>query len=170
MSVRDAVPADAEAIRTVHAESIRKLGRDAYSQEQIEAWVRGCESADYTETIEAEGTETVVAEDDGTVVGFGTVTFTAPEGYDADVDADVTAVYVHPSADREGVGTRIYRELEERARRRGVQTLGLWASLNAVPFYETHGYERVTEHSHEFSSHESTGVTGTVVEMKKRLE
>jgi hypothetical protein len=43
------------------------------------------------------------------------------------------------------------------------------ASLNAVPFYELHGYERVREHDHEFSGHGSTGVTGTVVEMKKEL-
>lgn len=52
---------------------------------------------------------------------------------------------------------------------RVVQMLSLSASLNAVPFYKAHGYERVREQSHEFSSHESTGVTGSIVEMKKRL-
>ncbi|WP_256464795.1 hypothetical protein [Halosolutus gelatinilyticus] len=29
--------------------------------------------------------------------------------------------------------------------------------------------ERVNERSHEFSSHEETGVTGTIVEMTKEL-
>ncbi len=42
-------------------------------------------------------------------------------------------------------------------------------TLHAVPFYEWHGYERVREYMHEFSSHESIVVTGTVVEMKKNL-
>ncbi|XVH33258.1 GNAT family N-acetyltransferase (plasmid) [Haloferacaceae archaeon DSL9] len=85
------------------------------------------------------------------------------------MDAEVTGVYVHPSVARQGVGTRIYTELERRARTHDVQTVGLSASRNAVAFYEAHGYERVREYTHAFSSHESTGVTGTVVEMKKKL-
>ncbi|WP_435157857.1 GNAT family N-acetyltransferase [Haladaptatus sp. DFWS20] len=62
------------------------------------------------------------------------------------------------------VGTEIYTELEQRARAKGAQTLGLSATQNAVPFYESHGYERMREYTHEFSSHEETGVTGTVID------
>jgi len=76
---------------------------------------------------------------------------------------------VLPSVARDGVGTEIYTELERRAREQAVAALGLSASLPAVPFYEVHGYERVTEYDHEFSSHEGTGVTGRVVEMRKEL-
>jgi putative acetyltransferase len=71
---------------------------------------------------------------------------------------------------RDGVGTRVYEHLEQRARDHGFESLALWASRNAVAFYEAKGYERVTDQDHEFSGHESTGVTGTVVEMRKRLE
>lgn len=169
MEIRDAAPADAEAVRGVHAASIEGLGPRAYSEEQVAAWARGCESADYTAPIESDDVAFVVAEDDEDVVAFGSLQFSAPEGYLANVDAEVTGVYVHPSVAREGVGTRIYDELERRARTRDVETLGLSASRNAVPFYEEHGYERVGEHTHEFSSHESTGVTGVVVEMTKDL-
>jgi putative acetyltransferase len=38
-----------------------------------------------------------------------------------------------------------------------------------VLFYEARGFDRVGEHVHEVSSHQSTGVTGTVVEMCKDL-
>ncbi len=166
MDVRDAVPSDAEAVREVHARSITELGRQAYSREQVDAWALRCESADYASAIESDDLVFVVAEADGRVVGFGSLRL---EPSERDSDAEVTAVYVHPSVARQGVGTAIYTELEGQARARGVQSLGLSASLNAVPFYETQGYERVREAPHEFSAGESTGVTGTVVEMRKRL-
>jgi putative acetyltransferase len=85
------------------------------------------------------------------------------------VGAEVTGVYVLPSVARNGVGTAIYEELERRAHEHGLAELGLLASLPAVPFYEGHGYDHVTEYDHEFSSHEGTGVTGSIVEMKKVL-
>lgn len=169
MNVRDATPADAESVRTVHYESIKGLGTEAYSEEQAAAWAEGCESADYSSAITNDDLEYLVAETDGEVLGFGSLRLGAPDGYEADVDAEITGIYVHPSVARDGVGTRIYSELERRARASGVGALGLAASLNAVPFYETHGYERVRDVTHEFSSGESTGVTGTVVEMKKDL-
>ncbi len=169
MQVRDAEPADAEAIREVHAASIEGLGPDAYEPRQVEAWAQGCESADYTSTIRADELEVIVADQDGTVVGFGSLRLGEPDGYVAEPDAEVTGVYVHPRVAREGVGTRLYTELERRARDYGARTIGLLASLNAVSFYETHGYDHVAEHTHEFSSHEDTGVTGTVIEMRKEL-
>lgn len=169
MNVREAVPADAEAVRAVHSDSITGLGREAYSQEQIEAWAPGCEAADYTEAINEDELLFVVAEMDSDVVAFGSLKLTSPDEYEADVDAEITGVYVHPSVARQGVGTRIYTELEEAARTRGEERLGLPATRNAVPFYESHGFERVRAFSHEFSSHESTGVTGTIIEMKKTL-
>ena len=165
MRIRDATPADAEAVRRVHADSIEGLGPEAYSQEQVEAWALGCESADYDAAIR-QTDAFLVAERDGEVVGFGSLDLEPSEqDYESSPDAEITGVYVHPSVVREGVGTALYGELEERARVADVDTLGLLASRNAVSFYEAMGYERVAEHDHEFSSHESTGVTGTVVEL-----
>lgn len=169
MRLREAVPSDSEAVRSVHFESIKELGLEGYTQKQVDAWAQGCTSANYAAAIDSEDLYFVVAEDDRGVVGFGSLKFDSPEDYEATIDAEVTAVYVHPAVARDGVGSKIYAELECRARERGVQTLGLSASLNAVPFYESHGYERVREYAHEFSSHESTGVEGIVVEMEKKL-
>lgn len=169
MHVRAARTSDAETVREVHFESITGLGPEGYDEEQVEAWASGCESADYESAIEAEGGAFVVAEKGRDVVAFGSVRFEPPEGYEAAVAAEVTGVYVHPSVARTGVGSAALAELERLARERPVRTLGLSATVNAVPFYESHGYERVREYVHEFSGHESTGVEGTVVEMKKRL-
>lgn len=170
MRVRGAVPADAGAIRTLHEAAIREFGPLAYSRTQVDAWARGCESVDYIAAIEADDVEFIVADIDDDIGGFGSLRLGTPLEYELTVDAEVTAVYVHPSVARQGIGTRLYRELERRARAHGATRLGLSASLNAVPFYEAQGYERVSEHDHEFSSHDSTGVVGTVVEMGKRLD
>ncbi|MXR40420.1 GNAT family N-acetyltransferase [Halobaculum sp. WSA2] len=169
MSVRDAKPVDAEAVRTVHYASIIGLGPEAYDQRQVKAWASGCAVADYTAAIGDDGLDYVVADHDGVVVGFGSLKWEVPDDYEADVDAEVTAVYVLPSIARRGIGTELYTELERRAREQNVEVLGLSASLPAVSFYEAHGYDRVTEYNHEFSSHEDTNVTGRVVEMKKEL-
>lgn len=167
--VRDATAADAEAVRAVHYRSIRDLGRPAYDEEQAEAWAAGCATADYTPDDDP-AVEYVVAESDGVVVGFGALYDGAAEDIEEPVDATVTAVYVDPSVARQGVGTRLHDVLEERARDRGAERLGLTASLPAVAFYEAQGYERVRERDHEFSADEDTGVTGTVVEMVMGLE
>lgn len=166
--LREATPADIESIRSVHRAAITGLGSDAYDDEQVEAWARGVESADYA-AIEDDDYCFLVAEDGDDVVGFGSVRFESPDDYGATIDAEVTAVYVHPSVAREGVGSTILDALERRARDQGVRTLGLSSSLNAVPFYETHGYERVREYTHEFSSGEATGIEGRVVQMRTEL-
>jgi putative acetyltransferase len=97
------------------------------------------------------------------------LSYDTPEEYEANADAEVTGVYIHPSVTREGVGTELLAALERAARNRGVETIGLSASHNAVGFYEGHDYERVRTYEHEFSSEESTGVTGEIIEMSKRL-
>lgn len=164
--IREAVPSDSGAIRRVHRESILELGVEAYDKQQVEAWADGTESADYTAGIESGAEYFVVPEtDSGEVVGFGSITFESPEAYEADVDAEVTGVYVHPAVAGEGVGSRLCETLEAAARDRGTASIGLWASRNAVSFYESHGYERVRERTHEFSA----DVAMTVVEMHKQL-
>lgn len=169
MHVREARPSDVDAVRAVHRASIEGLGPAAYAEEQVEAWAHGCETAEYSSIAEDDCYFVVAEDEDGGVVGFGSLRLDSPEGYEAAVDAEVTGLYVHPSVTREGVGSAILADLEDRARNEGVRTLGLTSSLNAVPFYEAQGYERVREYAHEFSDHESTGVEGRVVEMRKEL-
>lgn len=169
MNIREATRADSEVVREVHRESIEGLGPQAYDQEQIEAWASGCESADYSSAIESDDLYYIVAEENGECLGFGSLLAESPDGYEAAADAEITGIYVHPSVARDEVGTALLTNVEQKARDRGFQTLGLTASLNAVPFYEYHGYEQVGKHAHEFSSHESNGIEGEVVEMYKAL-
>lgn len=162
VTVREATPADAEEICAVHG-AATELARGVYDDAVVDAWARGTEPGDYA--VESEDNRFVVADADGRVVGFGELVFDPGEYLEAPADAEVRAVYVHPDAAGEGVGSAVLADLERAARERGIESLGLWASLNAVPFYEARGYERVGERTHEFGGE----VEGRAVEMRKEL-
>jgi len=89
----------------------------------------------------------------------------ADEYFTIDVDGEITGMYVHPDAAGKGVGTRLLTELERFGKQASVQSLGLWASLNAVPFYNIHGYETITEQALEYDE----GTEVPVKEMKTEL-
>lgn len=168
LAVREATLRDREAIRTVHRESILGLGPAAYDEEQVEAWAAGCAGADYASGIEGEE-PFLLATVGEEVVGFASLSVGVPERYAADVDGEVSGVYVHPTHAGRGVGSRLLAAIEERAREAGIARLGLTASANAVGFYDSRGYERVRAYAHEFSADRSTGITGRVVEMVREL-
>lgn len=159
-SVREAEAVDARDIRDVHLASILALGGQTYTDKQVQAWAHDCDPAQYP--IDSKQTYFLVAEHEGQIVGFGWMKPEADDYFETDIDGEITAIYVHPTAVRNGVGTRIYDKLEAQAIRENVESLGLWASLTAVPFYEAQGYTRLTDHQHEYH-----GETLTLVEMNK---
>ena len=55
--------------------------------------------------------------------------------------SELRACYVAPDAVRRGCGSALVREIERLARAHGLTRLDLAASLNAEPFYASHGYE-----------------------------
>jgi len=162
-SIRKAVAGDAQKIRDVHLASIRGLGGQKYTEEQVSAWAHDRNPGGYP--IDSGETHFLVAEDDTAVIGFGWMKPDGGEYLQTDVEGEITAIYVHPSVARKGVGSRLYSELEAHAAREGLDSLGLWASRNAVPFYESWGYERVTNHAYEYQD----GIKLTLVEMEKQL-
>lgn len=153
VSIREARPEDAQSVRDVHAASIRALGRFHYDEQQIDSW---SDLDDVEYPITEEDTYVVVAEEDGIIVGFG----------EMDLDGgQLRAIYVSPAESRRGVGTALLRELEAVAQANGLDELHLSASLNAVPFYEHHGYR-----PGEDTTHESSGrVELEVIRMEKPL-
>lgn len=166
LRVRRSRPADAQAVCALHETSIRAFGPEAYDDEQVTAWADGHEPDDYP--IDDPECAFFVAQRGDRVVGFGEVRFDQPDYFEAVPDdyGEVRAVYVHPDAAREGVGTALLERLEHTARAAGTAGVGLWSSQNAVGFYGGHGFRRLGERTMEFGD---TGVTATVVEMAKSL-
>lgn len=167
VEVREAEPADRRAIRDVHVASVRGLAADSYDDAVIEAWTGDEDRDPSVYAVDDEDAVFLVADDGGGVVGFGELADgpDATASYDVVADAEIGAVYVAPDRAGEGVGSALLRELETRARPRGVSTVVLTASVNAVAFYEHHGYERVERTAYAFGENAS----GPVVVMRKRL-
>jgi len=78
---------------------------------------------------------------------------------------EIEAMYVRPEVVRRGVGTAILHKLEKRATDLGIGSLKMNASLNAVRFYESAGYESQKEMKHRLAS----GVEIGCVLMTKKL-
>lgn len=157
-TIRPATMADVEAILALHVASIRRLGAETYSPRQVDAWATKPEgTSPYEASIRDDGRHVIVAERDGELLGWGRLDRS---------DGEVSAVYVHPDHARQGVGSALVAHLEALAREWGFDRLHLWASLNAVPFYESLGFLRLDKRLHETTG----GVVMSCVEMEKPLE
>jgi putative acetyltransferase len=154
--VRVATPDDAPAILDLHVESIRAFGPAAYDDEQVAAWAEKDEATEQY-PIEDGDHHLVVAERDGEVVGYGHLVPTGRE---------VRAVYIHPDHARAGVGSTVLAHLEGYALGDGTVRLELWASLNAIGFYERMGYRPTGEETIE-KEYDGRRVTLPVTVMEK---
>src|SRR5688572_8051599 len=129
LNIRRARQEDCQFIGSVHAAAVRGISTDLYTPEEIQSWAVPKNPESYEESIRSK--EFFVADESGLIVGFGVLNQNS---------AEVEAVYVSPKAGRRGIGLQVLQKLEERARALGLEELRLYASLNAVPFYETAGY------------------------------
>jgi putative acetyltransferase len=129
MLIRAAVPADVGDIFRVHTSAIRHVCSAVYDAPQIESWICRKRPEGYLDPIAQH--PFFVAIVNGGVVGFSELN---PE------TAEVCAVYVQPDHLRRGIGGDLLLAAEAAARQRGLARLHLRATLNAVPFYQAHGY------------------------------
>lgn len=136
MQVRDSRPEDALPVFALHVAATRRLPRTHYTDEQVRDWAdkrgEGPERYDTDDLL--------VAERDGEVAGFGQW----DDATDSDDEAaELLACYVHPDHAGEGVGSTLVDRMHAEMRAAGHDRAALTASLNAVAFYEHHGYEQV---------------------------
>lgn len=127
--IRPAVARDLVAVSALHRASIRALCAATYSGAQIEAWI-ACLSLDaYAALLSTR--RMIVCEADGALAGFGV--------HDVALGF-IHATYVHPDRIGLRIGTELLRDME--ANTPDARTLTLHATLNAIRFYEAHGFVR----------------------------
>jgi putative acetyltransferase len=164
VTVRPATPGDRARIRECHVAAIQTLGPEAYDERQVAAWAdKGNVVEDYP--VEDDGHYFVVAE---LSTGDDSETRVVGHGHLVPAEGEVRAVYVHPDAGGRGVGAAILDALEARARDLQLGDLTLWASLNAVGFYEQAGYERAGRDTYS-TIHGGESVDLDVEKMTRRL-
>lgn len=128
LRIRRARPADAAALARVMAAAVRGVAAGTYPPRTLAAW--GSLPALYHAWAMTAGGETVlVAERRGRLLGYAGLR-----------GAEVTALFVRPSAAHRGVASALLARVEALARRRGVRTLRVDAALSGVAFYRTRGF------------------------------
>ncbi|MBB5695034.1 GNAT family N-acetyltransferase [Muricoccus pecuniae] len=130
-SLRPLRPEEMPALAALHAASFAALAT-AYPPDLVPPYLAMLRAPDYAPEVLA--SDPWVAERDGALLG------SAGWAGQANGEARIRKVFVHPSAARQGLATRLVRAAEERARAAGHRRFVLRAYLNAVPFYESLGY------------------------------
>lgn len=134
LSLRGYEAGDADEMARLFCETVYTVNARDYTAEQLAAWTGG--AADLTAWDRRfEASDTLVAVECGIVVGFGNM----EEGGELDM------LYVHKDRQGQGIGARIVRALEERARARGAARFAVYASLTARAFFERLGYRAVAK-------------------------
>jgi putative acetyltransferase len=152
VSIREATSGDGPAILAVHRAAIRGIEPGTYAPAAIDAWVAtqddpsqyplddptqyvavATTDGDSVDATAREDRAVVTAREDSAVVGF--------VGLDLDRGV-LETLYVSPAAGGDGVGAALLEHAEGVARRHDHDRLVAAASINAVGFYERHGYEQ----------------------------
>ena len=137
-SIRRAQPSDAEDIRAAHRDSIRSVGPKFYPASVVEDWGEGLTPDLYVNAM-ASGEVFFVAigqiDSKSGVLGFAT--------HRIDDARDGGSVYVRGMATRKGIGSALWRMVEEHAITKGAESIQVEASLAGVEFYRANGFEEI---------------------------
>lgn len=129
VSFRTYTRQDAAAVAAAFRESVRGIGIEQYTAEQVRVWSAFPYDMDEFRERLAQGL-TVVAEDNQRIVAFGQLN---PKDH-------VEFMYAVKSHSRSGLATAIYRQLECRAVEEKVTRLYTEASRIARPFFLKQGF------------------------------
>jgi GNAT superfamily N-acetyltransferase len=148
VAVRPFCPADAPAVSTIIAITMRRSNSRDYPVDRLEALV------DYftpskLQLLAAERECLVAVAEEGLV---GTA---ARDG------TELVTFFVLPEWQGRGVGTRLLEHLERNSRSAGIERLVVHASVTGAGFYERHGYGRADANL--------VGTAGPQVPMSKDL-
>ena len=128
-ALRPFLTADAPMLAAIFVAAIQELTGDDYSEAQQDAWAAAADDEEGFGKRLA-GELTLIATLQNAPVGFASL-----KGRD-----HVDMLYVHPSVAGQGVGAMLCDALEKLAGSRGVKSLSVNASDNALDFFRKRGY------------------------------
>lgn len=128
LHLRRARLADAPRIAAVMRAAVRAVPSGTYSPRTLAAWA-SLPALYHAWAMTAGGETVLVAERGRAVVGYAALR-----------GAELTALFVRPSAARRGVASALLARIERLARRRGLARLRVDAALSGVVFYRARGF------------------------------
>lgn len=154
MEIRRAASADIAAMWELRTRAVRSSCASHYAADVIAAWAATPVPDSYEAQVAAGGA--LLAEQAGKLLGYSILILESGE---------VDAVFVDPLSAGRGVGRALLRGLEQMAAARWAPPLHLYASLNAVEFYQAAGYVAVRGHRYAHPS----GLLLDCVYMERRV-
>ena len=142
MNVRRFKHDDAERLAQIYHEAVHRVGRRYYSQAQLNAWSpRPVSEREFVERL-SDGRSVFVAVDrTGRPLGF----------IELEPDGHIDCFYCCPSAVGTGVGTALYRRLEEFASEAGLTRLYVEASEAARQLFLSRGFAVIRRREFELN-------------------
>jgi len=135
MQIREATRADVRQIVSLFHDTIHTVNTRDYTDEQVNAWSPFVPDADVWAERKIQTRITFVADENGTITGFG----------ELENNGHIDCFYCHQKYQRRGIGSAIFRQIEEKAKILGLSRLFLESSITARPFFEAHGFTVVKQ-------------------------
>ena len=132
ITIRNAIPKDAEAACAVLVSSIKEIRRRYYENDEeiLAQWLENKTPANVQRWIESDRSYCVVAVNGkGRVVGFASIS-----------GSEIMLNYVLPEALHQGVGKGMLQALETHAIASGIEHIHVVSTITAKVFYERNGY------------------------------
>lgn len=121
-----------EKIADIHRQCILKTNSKYYAIEQIEEWLSTVNVKNIKDQLK--NTTWVVIEEENHIIGFAQYSIKDKELYQIQID---------PLLQGKGWGTKLYKYIESEFKKEKIGTISLYATLNAVPFYEKEDFKIV---------------------------
>ena len=129
MVIRGAEKSDTKKIAETHKASIEAICSTAYNSQSIAGWVEILSPVIYKNAIEEK--VIIIAEENEEILGLGILDLGEKE---------IAAIYIHPKVKGAGYGRKLLLELESIDLKNKVNQLTLYSTINALGFYQHHGY------------------------------
>ncbi len=134
MKIRLFQPEDTEQIAQLFHDTVRYINIQDYFQEQVEAWSPN--DIYFRNWLEiCLSRFTYVAEKDSKIIGFG----------ELEANGHIDFFYCHCNYQRQGVGEKIYKAIENKAVELNLIRLFTEASITAQAFFIKQGFSIVKE-------------------------
>lgn len=161
-SIRAFEEGDAEALAELGRAAIGAIGPDAYSEEQVEAWLSNFAGPEVYQSQADAGTQIFIATDDDDVpVAYAMLELTG----------HLDHLYCHPDHTNEGIASSLLETAALYAKYHGITHLFTEASEIAKPAFESAGYTVMKKRTFEIEGVEITNwAMVRTIEPARRVE